>query len=461
MSFEFLKDAGSLLKINPSNAFGQVQSTANNYLSGLTGSIPNLGTLVNSATSITNNGTIPFNGGADTSNNSSVTSGYVPSTSSSPIVNPSVSRDLNEISAYAPNGSEGAYDIIYYPQSLLDTTGVLGTRYPHAMAIFMNVNSKSKLGKYMKDNPNYAAAKRLDGSDLSLADNAASQGLATNTSASGVSNFLGSAGFAAKFKRFTGCIMLPIPLNVQATYSASYGKGSADGLLGTALNTAMNGASASEGFATAAWKEGVGFLRDIGKGAVTNVAKKLSNNTDAGGVTNTKGLFDKTVGVIRNPRTEQVFEKINMREWRFQWQINISTVKEWNTVRNIASLLKENMHPELDITEAGTFMVMPNEFDIEFHEKVNGTFSESKSLPKIATCALKCFTVSYTPNGHWVSYEGTMIPPFATIEAQFDEMEPLHRGMVRDIGDNSSTAEHSSGRFTASDIDFGDKRRGF
>ena len=113
------------------------------------------------------------------------------------------------------------------------------------------------------------------------------------------------------------------------------------------------------------------------------------------------------------------------------------------------------MHPELDAQDSGTFMVMPNEFDIEFYEKVNSAYSESKTIPKVATSALASLEVDYTPQGNWIAFEGTMIPPFVTIGMVFKEMEPLHRGMVRDVA-MANTA------FSPPDFYFGeDTRRGF
>lgn len=388
---------------------------------------------------------LPYNTGVDLSGTS------VKKDELSPITESTTSRDSvitadNIDVANKIESTDGGYNILYYPEALL-AGGSLGKRYPHAMGIFLNVNSKSKLGVFM-EKYGQVATKRLDGSDLQLGDN-------TNGSAvsSGAGTFLAEAGVAAKFKRFTGCILLPLPLDINATYSAQYNTTGASGVIGSALKAGSNGANTVAELTNLASGVATGAIRDFTK----NILVTLANNTKTGTfgeIDNPGGMFDKVLGTIRNPRTEQVFEKIDLRTFNFSWQINITTVKEWNTIRKIISLLKENMHPELDIQDYGTFMVMPNEFDIEFFEKVSDTYSESKSIPKIATSALSSLEVNYTPQGNWIAFEGTMIPPFVMIRAVFKEMEPLHRGMVRDV----STTDTN---FSAYDAEFEDKRRGF
>jgi len=413
-------------------------------------------TLLDDAASLINSGikklagklgidTVPFNGGADSNSNKfkqdvTVTTGSVQAGETTNAVDVE-SEDINA-SVAAP------YDIIYYPEGLL-AEGKLGNRFPHAIAIFMNVNSASKLGKFMTDNPSYEAKVRLDATTLDIGQNTAGQGVAGGAR---TSTYLDKLG-AAKFKRFTGCIMLPLPLNISAEYAAKYGDVGAGGVLGTALKMGVNGSTLGAGVLGAPVELLGGYLRDLAKLGASNVAGMLKSG-DLGEIKNPNAMFDKIAGTIRNPRTEQVFDHITLRKWDFTWQINISSVKEWNTVRTIAALLKENMHPELDYTPAGTFMVMPNEFDLEFYEKGGAGFAESKTLPKIATSALIGLRVNYTPNGHWIAFEGTMIPPFATIDATFAEMEPLHRGMVRDVAKRDTL-------FTASNSLYKDVRKGF
>lgn len=374
-----------------------------------------------------------------------------------------VANDIDTVSESLSGANQ--YDILYYPENLLNslvdnnnyaTSRSTSTRYPHAMGIFLNVNSKSKLGKYISNNSK-TTTKRLDNSNIS--DDNPGQGIGTtsgetNENTSQVNAKFGELEIIAKFKRFTGCIMLPIPLSINPTYNAAYNEAGVGGVLGTALKILVSGGNANSALMTSTIPElAGGIVRDLAKTAASNATKALSG-LETGGVKNPGGIFDKIAGTISNPRTEQVFDKIELRSWKFQWQISINSVKEWNTIRKIISLLKENMHPELDITGEGTYLVMPNEFDLEFYEKGEGGFKESLSLPKIATSALTSLSVNYTPMGHWIAFEGTMIPPFATIDAIFSEMEPLHRAMVRDVGKGNN-------RFTADDSVFGDKRRGF
>ncbi len=376
------------------------------------------------------------------------------------------------------------YDILYFPTGLMND-GSLQKRYPHAMGIFMNVNSKSKLGKFMAGKDSYEAERRLDGGDLGGSSANQSLGKTNNGSEATTTNRIREVGtdlqqqrsttdsqtkkFAldaavemnkafeelskniAKYKRFTGCIMLPIPLQIQAQYNAKYGVAGSSGLIGSVLHQATGGPNMAgdvKGMIGSA-------ISDFARGEIRTVVENITNPknmpfTSLGGVQGGGATFDKILGTVQNPRTEQVFQQIELREWPFQWHLPITTVREWNTVRKIISLLKENMHPELETTDLGTYMIMPNEFDIEFYENTrkdvekdsmmsSGTFKESETLPKIATCVLSGLRVDYTPHGHWISFEGTMIPPYVAIQATFQEVEPIHRAMVQDIGDNEGS----------------------
>jgi hypothetical protein len=381
------------------------------------------------------------------------------------------------------------YDILYFPTGLMNE-GSLQKRYPHAMGIFMNVNSKSKLGKFMAKKDSYVAERRLDGNDLGGSSANQALGTTNNGSSASTTNAVRDTGIGlkqelknvqgndleantkrgiltaaievnkafeklseniAKYKRFTGCIMLPIPLTIAAEYTAKYGLAGSSGLIGSVLHQATGGPNMAGDI------KGVGaaVMTDLLRGEIRTIVENVTNAknmpfTSLGGVNGGGATFDKVLGTVSNPRTEQVFQQIELRSWPFQWHLPITTVREWNTIRKIISLLKENMHPELETTDLGTYMIMPNEFDIEFYENVrkdvekdsmmsSGTFKESETLPKIATCVLSGLRVDYTPHGHWISFEGTMIPPYVSIQATFQEVEPIHRAMVQDVGDNEGS----------------------
>ena len=438
--FDLLPDSASILKLAKA-PLGSAYDYAKNAIGSSTDTLRNM---VNSPAI---KEVQAFNGGADISS-AMGSSGNMVSGSTTTQKNTSIPDNSTSIEIKKNKDSE--YKILYYPQELM-ANGNLSSRYPHAMGIFINVNSKSKLGALtVGKSPNYG----LTGEKvLDLSENTASAGVAqsagqTTADSNWFNKFLGDNAIIAKFKRFTGCVMLPLPLDINAEYAMSFNEGGAGGAVGTTLKGMVSGGNHHVTMKDAASEVGKAIARDMVKTVGSNVLENTISGAELGKVTNARGMFDKIEGRISNPRTEQMFDKVEFRSWRFSWQINISSVKEWNTVRSIVSLLKENMHPEMNANSEGTFLVVPNEFDIEFYEKQSSNFQESTTLPKIATSALVGLNINYTPMGRWISFEGTMIPPFAMLSLVFKEMEPLHRGMV-----NTD--------FSAPDSDFGDKRRGF
>ena len=244
---------------------------------------------------------VPYNTGSDLSGTTTQKDSLSPTTSSEKTLN--VVSDIDSVNSYSGSASN-EYNILYYPEALL-ASGVLGDRYPHAFGIFFNINSKSKLGKY-QDAGGFVANKRLDGTILNLADNTAGQGIGTNTG--GMNSLLSDLGVTAKFKRFTGCVLLPMPLNVSTQYTASYNTGGASGVVGTILKNGLNGGNASQSLGGLLSEAATAFGRDFTKNLATSAAKNIPYES-IGGIENPGGLFDKVVGTVRNPRTEQVFEK--------------------------------------------------------------------------------------------------------------------------------------------------------
>ena len=348
------------------------------------------------------------------------------------------------------------YKIYHFPEALINESGgQLNARYPHALAIFINTNSKAKTEKGQKSVDYTLTKQKLTST---TGGTAIAQSSIDNQQKGEVKNTLRFA----TYRRSSACIMLPVPLNVHAQYSVHYGSGGASGLVGATLGMALGSADVMGNFKDRMMSLASGQGKEISRTLAQNAAQFINEGGPklniggtevrafdaiggAGKIDNAGGLFDKLLGTAQNPRSEQLFQNVDFRTWSFSWNIGISSVAEWNSIRKIVSLLKTHMHPELQSTDSnGSYLVVPDEFVLEFYERGAESFSQSNTLPKIATCALTSLTVNYTPQGNWVAYEGTMIPPFVQISTNFKEIEPLHRDMVRDIFDDTEPVSDGS-----------------
>ena len=341
--------------------------------------------------------------------------------------------------------SLNGYKILHYPDELLNTSAAMGNRYPHAMFFFINVSSKSLVGSSAKNK----TILDIEGNVLDLTSRTQGSGVATSFNIDKAPKVSSDGGtkLTATRNRSIACIMLPIPLNVQAAYNIGYGQGGVDGVLGALVaNAASGGISGVMDVLTSSETVG-GIVKEVGKqglklgeGVLNSLGTKGGSGNNGFGDTfgktqNLSGIMDKIEGTMKNPRKEQIFSGVDFRTFNFSWNIPIRSTGEWISIRKIISLFKKHMHPELQAGSSGSYLVLPDEFDIQFYEKTSDKFSESKTLPKIATSVIESLQVNYTPQGSWVAFEGTMIPPFVQISMTIKELEPLVRSMVADVTD--------------------------
>ena len=254
-----------------------------------------------------------------------------------------------------------------------------------------------------------------------------------------------------KFKRLKNTIALPMPTNVSMTSAASY-KDITTGLLGNALQSAAKG--------TMAGKKGAIV------GAVANAATEFAINDIVGGLGN-EGMaatVNKLRGLTVNDRREQTFEGVSTRDFTFEWMLVPQSHEESVAITDIIRQLRMHMHPEvLQTAHNGFYMAIPSEFDIEFHEvyindytqtttgsgaiNVNGetvptttdaqvnkmqqiASREMGAVTKITTCVLTNVSVTYTPLGKWIAFDGTSEPVATHLSLSFREVEPLHRDKI-------------------------------
>lgn len=318
----------------------------------------------------------------------------------------------------APNKvSQGSYSILQFPDKL--GTG----RYPHYVMFFVNMNSNSAL---ISDDILISDGGKARTSDTSAASKARKVVDATDRAAGGKGN---------SFKRTSGAIALYMPPGIRTSYNMEYDTAGAN-QLGNAIAGMASKMGESTGFGSAVLNA-LGAVAGGAKALVRAEAGAASNLVMSG---DDKAIMGGVTGKVDNPRVEALFKSTQLRSHSFQFQFFPQSEEESYTIKKIIDVFKINMHPEMidKVTDnqetgdlSGSYMVVPNQFDIEFHGP-GATSSESTMVHKIATSVLESMSVDYSAGGQWLAYTGTSNPYCISIELQFKEIEPLTRQMVQD-----------------------------
>lgn len=221
----------------------------------------------------------------------------------------------------------------------------------------------------------------------------------------------GLLGTKKGYKQLKTAIALYMPQEFSTSYNASYS--SMD--TGALTNLISDTTNAGGGFGDIAG--------NTLKRAASSAASKAMSAV-------TQSPYLKTRGLAENPNSEQIFERINHREFSFTFQLAAKTSNEAENILNIINTLKYHMHPEL--TQLN-YLILPSEFEIAFYSGSN----QNAFLGKISTCALTSVTTNYTPNGVWSSlrdqYSG--LPPVITLSLHFIELDILTKDRLEKWGE--------------------------
>lgn len=353
------------------------------------------------------------------------------------------------------NQTQSDYKLLKFP------TYISSNRYPHYMMIYINVNSKSTLGKKNDGSVVIIDSTKTAGQGVGVVgtstgtantminsiNEASAEGSemkpSLSTSDAGIKSILPDR-FKSSKKRLLKAIMLPMPSKVMSSVSTEYATSGIGGILGAAMADIGNG-------------QGTKALKDVAGGIVQNLPKHLVQIGGAtigalvgraaqssqlgtaaafavGATAVDNGFQDvmaKLSGLATNPRSEQIFKSVGPRRFQFDWLFAPKSAAESKNIQEIIMLLKSRMLPELDttsgaVTSNGAFLIMPDEFDIEYMYYEN----ENKSIGRIATSVLTDLHVDYSPMGSFSAFSGTGNAVMIQLSLQFTEVEPLIRNMA-------------------------------
>ena len=224
-------------------------------------------------------------------------------------------------------------------------------------------------------------------------------------------------------------IALYMPPSVNATYGASYAD-SEIGALADIGSQVIESFFASQGDMTTRLQTVVDEVRG-GVKASLEKATLGALNTIAPGA---RALAQATTGTVVAPRMELMFERVNRRNFSYNFILIPKSVEEARVIEEIVQEFKLAMHPEfIDATQSFRRMKMPNLIDITFHSHGG----HNNFINKISTCYLKSVNVTYggdryTAHEPTVGINGRGSPPQRTsIALEFSELGILSKEDIR------------------------------
>jgi len=232
-----------------------------------------------------------------------------------------------------------------------------------------------------------------------------------------------------------GSVTLPMPSNISEANETGWGSNELSTLSAAALATGVGLAGDITNLDFAGVKTNLGQgLQGVRGAAASKAIVDLATLNAGAKIVSTLGLNvdpsafrSRATGTVVNPNLELLFQGPKLRSFQFQIKMTPRSQKEAQNIRRIIKFFKKGMAAQRsNIGENSFFLGAPNVFQIRFMS--NG--KQLKSITQIKTCALTNFTVDYTADGLYASYEDSSAngsQPIATnITMSFSELTPIY-----------------------------------
>jgi hypothetical protein len=144
----------------------------------------------------------------------------------------------------------------------------------------------------------------------------------------------------------------------------------------------------------------------------------------AGEAVGNQNLLSRINGAVLNPNLELLFQGPQLRNFNFNFQLTPRSKKDVDQIRHIIRRFKQAMAVQKSSSEL--FLSAPHIFGIEYIFGKDGTRgTKNPYLPLIKDCALTNFSVDYTPDGSYMTYEDGSMTSYR-LTMQFQELTPIY-----------------------------------
>jgi hypothetical protein len=154
-------------------------------------------------------------------------------------------------------------------------------------------------------------------------------------------------------------------------------------------------------------------------------AKKFIAMQAAQAASQTTNMLSRTSGGILNPNMVLLFQKPELRNFTFSYQLRPRNSAEAIQVRRIIRMFKQSMSVRKESTNL--FLLAPNVYKISYHRGGTSDSGNHQSIGRAKICALKSVNINYIPDGSYMTFNDSAATMTAySMSLSFTEMEPLY-----------------------------------
>ena len=128
---------------------------------------------------------------------------------------------------------------------------------------------------------------------------------------------------------------------------------------------------------------------------------------------------------------ELLFDKPQLRPFTFAWRMSPRDFEEAEMIKKIIRMFKQSQ--AVKRSKSLLFLKSPNTYAIRF---LTAGGKEHSYLPKVKECALTGFSVTYTPDGNYQTYENSSMVAYE-MTMNFTELEPIFHDEYTDLDNNT------------------------
>lgn len=263
-------------------------------------------------------------------------------------------------------------------------------------------------------------------------------------------------------KEAVGTVILPIPAGIQDTNMTGWGPSEMNGATaavaatmlkdinltatGYGLNAILQNVTGMNVMPVAVFMDiiskggGLGNLDQMSKDMLTSIVAS-SASRQAGFEISPEQILARGSGVISNQNMELLFNKVQLREFQFAFQMSPRSAAEGKNVRRIIRFFKQGMAARAVGDQAPlagkttSFLGTPNIFGIKY-QHYDG--KQIIGLNRIKDCALTNMSVQYSDGNMYQSFDDGQ-PVTVTMALSFTELEPVYENDYRNSVDEDRT----------------------
>ena len=224
-------------------------------------------------------------------------------------------------------------------------------------------------------------------------------------------------------------IYLPIQAGIVDSISVDWGNGEINPITAQFANLAYG--TIAESGRTNPLAAAEKFMNNFGAigekllGSANSDIQKLVANYYTEQAVGQPGLLSRSIGGAINNNLELLFNGPTLRSFTFNFKLTPREPAEAQRIKEIIKVFKKGMSPAL--SKSGLFLSAPNVFKLKYIYTGKGNLKEEHPyLNRIKVAALRDFSVNYTPDGNYMTYNGEGSMTQYDLSMTFGEIDPVY-----------------------------------